>query len=84
MSDGVWPRQQKIIDADPPPCPPAVPIAELEEEFARVATEFPGWFPWCDLNGGWHARLAGTVPPAMVHAGSAGELREKIRQHAAP
>jgi hypothetical protein len=41
--------------------------------------EFPGWEAWQSLKGLWHARIIGSVPPVMVHADTACEIRDQIR-----
>jgi hypothetical protein len=47
---------------------------------AEIADEFPGWEAWVGLiNGLWHARMVGAVPPVMVHAESADGIREQIQ-----
>jgi hypothetical protein len=51
---------------------------------AAIADEFPGWEAWVGLiNGLWHARIVGAVPPVMVHAESADGIREQIEAYAA-
>lgn len=51
---------------------------------AEIADEFPGWEAWVGLiNGLWHARIVGAVPPVMVHAESADGIREMIQTYAA-
>jgi hypothetical protein len=51
---------------------------------AAIAEEFPGWEAWAGLiNGLWHARIMGAVPPVMVHAESADGIREQIRAYSA-
>jgi hypothetical protein len=49
-----------------------------------IAEEFPGWEAWVGLiNGLWHARIVGAVPPVMVHAESADGIREQIQSYTA-
>lgn len=36
------------------------------------------------LNGLWHARILGAVPPVMVHAETPDGIREQIRQYPGP
>jgi hypothetical protein len=55
-------------------------MAERDRQIAAIAAEFSGWEAWQSLNGQWHARIIGTVPPVMVHAPSADDLREQIRE----
>ena len=51
---------------------------------AAIAEEFPGWEAWAGLvNGLWHARIVGAVPPVMVHAESADGIREQIEAYTA-
>jgi hypothetical protein len=57
---------------------------QYEQECRAIADEFEGWEAWCSLNSVWHARLAGSVPPLMVHGESPAEVREQIRQAIAP
>jgi hypothetical protein len=57
-------------------------MADRDREIAAIAAEFPGWEAWQSLNGQWHARILGTVPPVMVHAQSTDDLRERIRERA--
>jgi hypothetical protein len=45
-----------------------------------IAEEFPGWQAWQSLDGQWHARIIGAIPPVMVHSDSPQGLREQIRQ----
>ncbi len=52
---------------------------DTEQQAARIAERYPGWEAWCGLNGLWHARVLGSVPPFMVHAESPEELGEQIR-----
>ncbi len=50
------------------------------QQAAAIAEEFPGWEAWAGLvNGLWHARIVGAVPPVMVHAESADGIREQIQ-----
>lgn len=58
----------------------------LEEQAERIAAlqkEFPGWEVWVSLDGWWHARVKGAIPPQMVHAESVEELAEQIRSRPA-
>ena len=58
----------------------AEPMGERDAQIAAIGDEFPGWEAWQGLvNGLWHARLAGSTPPVMVHGESPGDLREEIR-----
>jgi hypothetical protein len=51
-------------------------------EARAIAEEFPRWEAWSGfINGLWHARIVGAVPPVMVHAESADGIREQIRQY---
>jgi hypothetical protein len=51
---------------------------------AAIAEEFPGWEAWAGLiNGLWHARIVGAVPPVMVHAETADGIREQIQAYTA-
>jgi hypothetical protein len=55
------------------------------KEAAAIAAEFPGWEAWAGLvNGLWHARILGAVPPVMVHAETPDGIREQIRQYRGP
>lgn len=54
------------------------------KQAASIAEEFPGWEAWVGLiNGLWHARIVGAVPPVMVHAESAEAIREQIHAYTA-
>lgn len=54
------------------------------QQSAAIAEEFPGWEAWVGLiNGLWHARIVGAVPPVMVHAESAEGIREQIQAYTA-
>ena len=54
------------------------------QQAAEIAAEFPGWEAWAGLvNGLWHARIVGAVPPVMVHAESADGIREQIEAYTA-
>jgi hypothetical protein len=55
-------------------------MAGRDEQIREIAGQFPGWEPWQGLDGRWHARIVGAVPPVMVHAGSPAELCELIRR----
>ena len=55
------------------------PMAERDRQIGAIGQEFPGWEPWQGLDGRWHARIPGAIPPVMVHAGSASDLIEQIR-----
>jgi hypothetical protein len=57
-------------------------MAAREEQIRAIAKQFPGWEAWQGLDGQWHARIVGAVPPVMVHAGSPDELCEHIRGQA--
>lgn len=51
-------------------------------EAERLNRDFPRWEAWVGLvNGCWHARLRGAVPPVMVHGDGAQDIREQIEQH---
>ncbi len=52
---------------------------ERDGQASAIAEEFPGWEAWQSLDGQWHARVVGAVPPFMVHADSPDSLREQIR-----
>ena len=57
----------------------AGPMAERDTQIRALAEEFPGWEAWVGLiNGLWHARRVGAVPPVMVHAESADGIRDQI------
>jgi len=58
------------------------PMAERDQQARSVAEESPGWEAWQSLDGQWHARIIGAIPPVMVHAPSLGELCEQIRRQA--
>jgi hypothetical protein len=55
------------------------PLATPEDHARAIGEEFPGWEAWQSLNGLWHARIIGSVPPVMVHADTAYEIRAQIR-----
>jgi hypothetical protein len=55
------------------------PLARPEDHARAIGGEFPGWEAWQSLNGLWHARIIGSVPPVMVHADTEYEIRDKIR-----
>lgn len=57
----------------------ADPAAERNREIRAIAEQFPGWEAWQSLDGRWHARILGAVPPVMVHAESASDLIDQIR-----
>jgi hypothetical protein len=57
-------------------------MAERDRQIGAIAEQFPGWEAWQSLDGRWHARIVGAVPPVMVHGESAGDLREQIRGRA--
>lgn len=61
---------------------PGDPMAERDRQIMAIAGQFPGWEAWQSLDGQWHARIVGAIPPVMVHAASADELREQIRGRA--
>jgi hypothetical protein len=54
-------------------------MAAREEQIRAIMEQFPGWEAWQGLDGQWHARIVGAVPPVMVHARSPRELCEQIR-----
>jgi hypothetical protein len=56
------------------------PMIGRDEQARAIAEEFPGWAAWQSLDGQWHARIVGAIPPVMVHAPSPGELCEQIRR----
>ena len=52
----------------------------MESNEKPLGEEYPGWKSWQSLVGGqWHARLAGAVPPQMVHGNTEEDLREQVR-----
>ncbi len=53
---------------------------EGDAQTTAIAEEFPGWEAWQSLDGQLHARIAGAVPPVMVHSDSPDGLREQIRE----
>ena len=54
-------------------------MEERDAQIRAIGAEFPGWEAWQGLvNGLWHARLAGSAPPVMVHGDSAADVREAI------
>ena len=54
-------------------------MQERDAQIRAIGEEFPGWEAWQGLvNGLWHARLAGSTPPVMVHGNSAADIREAI------
>jgi hypothetical protein len=55
-------------------------MAERDEQIRAIAEQFPGWEAWQSLDRRWHARIVGAIPPLMIHAESAGALREQIRR----
>jgi hypothetical protein len=55
------------------------PMAERDRQISTITQQFPGWEAWQGLDGQWHARVPGTIPPVMVHAGSISDLIEQIR-----
>jgi hypothetical protein len=55
------------------------PMAERDRQIRAIAQQFPGWEAWQGLDGRWHARVPGAIPPVMVHAESASDLIEQIR-----
>jgi hypothetical protein len=57
-------------------------MAERDEQIKAIAEQFPGWEAWQSLDGQWHARLVGAVPPVMVHSNSPDGLCEQIRRQA--
>jgi hypothetical protein len=58
------------------------PMGERDEQARAIDAEFPGWDAWQGLDGQWHARIVGAVPPVMVHSDSPDGLREQIRRRA--
>jgi hypothetical protein len=58
-------------------------LEDRDRQLAAIEAEFPGWEAWQSLDGWWHARVRGAVPPVMVHAQSAGELADQIRSRPA-
>lgn len=58
------------------------PVTGREEQARAIAEEFPGWEAWQGLDGQWHARIVGAVPPVMVHHRSPEELCAQIRRRA--
>jgi hypothetical protein len=56
---------------------------ESRAQVAAIEEQFPGWEAWQSLDGWWHARVRGAVPPVMVHAQSASELADQIRSRPA-
>lgn len=55
-------------------------MEERDAQIRAISEEFPGWEAWQGLvNGLWHARFVGSVPPVMVHGESPSDLREQIR-----
>lgn len=54
---------------------------DQEKEIRTIEEEHPGWEAWQSLDNQWHARIVGATPPVMVHAQSARELRDRIRQY---
>ena len=62
--------------------PPGDAMAERDRQIMAIAGQFPGWEAWQGLDGQWHARIVGAIPPVMVHAESADELRGQIRGRA--
>jgi hypothetical protein len=61
---------------------PVDPAAERDRQIRAIARQFPDWEAWQALDGRWHARVPGAIPPVMVHAGSASDLIEQIRSRA--
>ena len=57
----------------------AYPMAGRDRQITAIAQQFPGWEAWQGLDGQWHARVPGAIPPVMIHAGSASDLIEQIR-----
>jgi hypothetical protein len=55
------------------------PLATPEDHARAICEEFPGWEAWQSFNGLWHARIIGSIPPVMVHADTAYEIRDQIR-----
>jgi len=53
------------------------------DQVKAIAEQFPGWDAWQSLDGRWHARVVGAVPPVMVHGESAEDLIGQIRQRPA-
>jgi hypothetical protein len=54
-------------------------MEERDAHIRAIGEEFPGWEAWQGLvNGLWHARLAGSTPPVMVHGDSPADIREAI------
>ena len=52
-------------------------------EASNIMGDYPGWEVWTSLNGQWHARLKGAVPPVMVHDDSPAEIRAQIARYEA-
>lgn len=57
--------------------------AERDQQIRVVADQFPGWEAWQSLDGQWHARVVGAIPPVMVHSESADDLLERLRERRA-
>jgi hypothetical protein len=58
------------------------PMAKRNLQAKAIAEEFPGWEAWQGLDGRWHARMTGAVPPVMVPSDAPDGLREQIRGQA--
>lgn len=57
-------------------------MAGRDDQVREIQAQFPGWEVWQSLDGWWHARVVGAVPPVMVHATSPGELAGLIHEQA--
>lgn len=53
------------------------------DEITRQEIEkaFPGWDTWQGVDGLWHARIRGAVPPVMVHGEDLVDLRDQIQAY---
>lgn len=50
-------------------------------EARSLMQDHPAWEAWSGLiNGQWHARLRGAVPPVMLHDDNPQGLREQIER----
>jgi hypothetical protein len=58
------------------------PMGERDEQARAIAEDFPGWQAWQGIDGEWHARIIGAIPPVMVHSASLDGLRVQIRGQA--
>jgi hypothetical protein len=54
-------------------------MTDQGEPIKAIARQFPGWEAWQSLDGRWHARIVGAIPPVMLHGESVDELVEQIR-----